>query len=182
MAGNLGKPFAKWVKVIDWLKDNFTEPVYADCNSLEDTFGMVADGSRKDKMTFYLMCQQQNKDTLDKPLTARRFQVWYSHNQQYLPKDLRGLMNFNKKQGAPHPEHFCKATIEALEWFDEWLENMCNQIQVDLSQRYFTGGARRYFDILERRYRQNWGVNKETTIETKKSPDQEEVVVKFVEA
>ena len=53
---------------------------------------------------------------------------------------------------------------------------------MDLTQRYVTGGAKRYMDVLERRFRSNWGVSKETTIETKKDSDSEEITIRFVEA
>jgi hypothetical protein len=59
---------------------------------------------------------------------------------------------------------------------------MMDKVEMDLTQRYFNGGAKRFMDILERRFRKNWGLNKETTIETKKTTDNEELVIKFTEA
>lgn len=172
----------KWRKVIKWVLENFNEPVWADCGSLDNTFGMVNDGSRKDKMTFYFLITKQiqcemNRDKLDGPY---RFVNWYKANRDYLPTDLRDCLNTNDHSSIKHIQS--EESAKLIHDFNEWFFSMLDKVELELTQRYFNGGARRFMDILERRFRKNWGVNKETTIETKKSSENEELVIKFTEA
>ena len=172
----------KWRKVIKWVLENFNEPVWADCGSLDKTFNMVSDGSRKDKMTFYFLITKQiqcemNRDKLDAPT---RFVNWYKSNRDYLPTDLRDCLNTNDHNAIKHIQSEESATL--IHDFNEWFFSMMDKVEMDLTQRYFNGGAKRFMDILERRFRKNWGVNKETTIETKKNTDSDELVIKFTEA
>ena len=173
---------AKWLEVIYWLKDNFTEPVWSDFDKLNETFDMKSTETRKDKMTLYILCKNLKLDHTDKEASARRFQRWYSANESYLPVDLRGLMKNAAENGCTHPDHLSEETKEALSWFDEWMVMMYDKIQMDLTSNYLANGAKRYFDVLERRFRKEWGINKETTIETKKQDKNEEITVRFVEA
>lgn len=172
----------KWRKVIKWVLENFNEPVWADCGSLENTFDMVSDGSRKDKMTFYFLITKQiqcemNRDKLDAPC---RFVNWYKANRDYLPTDLRDCLNTNDHSAIKHIQS--EESAKLIHDFNEWFFSMMDKVELELTQRYFNGGAKRFMDILERRFRKNWGINKETTIETKKSSDNEELVIKFTEA
>lgn len=172
----------KWRKVIKWVLENFNEPVWADCGSLDNTFGIVSDGSRKDKMTFYFLITKQiqcemNRDKLDGPY---RFVNWYKANRDYLPTDLRDCLNTNDHSAIKHIQS--EESAKLIHDFNEWFFSMLDKVELELTQRYFNGGAKRFMDILERRFRKNWGVNKETTIETKKSSENEELVIKFTEA
>ena len=165
---------AKWLKVIYWIRDNFSEPVWEE--------QVDSSGARKDKMTFYILNKPHKPDTTENKITARRFQYWYTYNEEYLPTDLRGLMKPFWHQGDGNPDNLSDETKEALRWFDVWMQNMYVKIQMDLSQKYYKSGCKRHFDILERRFRTDWGINKETKVETKKTSDSEEITVKFTEA
>lgn len=172
----------KWRKVIEWVLENFNEPVWADANTLNSAFNMATDGSRKDKMTFYFLITKQNqgpqdRDKLDGPT---RFVNWYKANRDYLPTDLRDCLNTNDHNAIKHIQS--EESIQLIHDFNEWFFSMMDKVEMDLTQRYFNGGAKRFMDILERRFRKNWGLNKETTIETKKTTDNEELVIKFTEA
>lgn len=172
----------KWRKVIKWVLENFNEPVWADCNSLNNTFNMDNDGSRKDKMTFYFLITKQiqckmDKDSLD---GTSRFVNWYKSNRDYLPTDLRNCLNTNDHHTICHVQS--EESKQLIHDFNEWFFSMLEKVEMDLTQRYVTGGAKRYMDVLERRFRSNWGVSKETTIETKKDSDSEEITIRFVEA
>ena len=172
----------KWRKVIKWVLENFNEPVWADCNTFNNTFDMTNDGSRKDKMTFYFLITKQagykvNPQAKD---ISSRFEGWYRSNRDYLPTDLRDAFSTNSHGVIDHVQ--TEESRNLLQAFNEWFDTMLEKVEMDLTQRFVTGGAKRYLDVLERRFRSNWGMNKETTIETKKNTDSEELVIKFTEA
>lgn len=181
----MSAPFRQpWKKVIEWVLENFNEPVWADCTGLDNTFNMVSDGSRKDKLTFEFLISKQahdpTKNQAPNMLSTDRFENWYKYNKDYLPTEMRDL-NLSHDNYIRIREND-KAAWELIRKFNEWYFSMMNKVELDMCQRYFNGGARRHLDILERRFRSNWGQQKETTVETKKETDSESIVIKFTEA
>lgn len=176
----MSAPFKQpWKRVIEWVLSEFTEPVWADCNPLDSTFNMVSDGSRKDKLTFQFLITKQVQGPKPSEKSYCRFETWYKLNKDYLPTDMRDLnIGHNYIRIRDNDEK----AWELIRKFNEWYDSMMNKVELEMCQRYFNGGARRHLDILERRFRQNWGNQKETTIETNKDPDSDRIVIKFSEA
>lgn len=172
-------------KQMQWLLDNFTEPVYTpDCTnnmaSLSDTFSIPntidADmiGYNPCGITMTLL-NYEPKNTKATEMSYYGVATVMRNLQPYLPKKLRSTIEnyklWNPRSFEPANSKFDDDTVELLEQMIDWVRSMKSRIQDDLSNKYMLGGKPQYLELLKRRFKNQYSERTEQTVDANVNTD-----------
>ena len=165
-------------KQMQWLLDNFTEPVYTpDCTnnmaSLSDTFSIP--NTIDADMIGYNPCGITMTLLNYEPKTTKATEMSYygvatvmRNLQPYLPNKLRPkdlYRLWNPRSFEPANSTFDETTVELLEQMMDWIMSMKGRILNDLTNKYMLGGKPQFLELLKRRYKTQYSEKMETVNE-----------------
>lgn len=139
--------------IIDWVLENIKSPCLFGNEDDYVDYNPIA-------ISYYILCFKRTKP-ITQNVTPSTFQSFYRNCREYLPKKFQTRPVYQKSGG----HNLSDASLDYYDKFNLWFENMQTKIEMGLANQYLTQGQKKYLDILERRFANNWNLNSLKTIQ-----------------